>query len=776
MLAFVLAFSLRAQQVSKIEFRDKKYEYGPGRDTLRLYFNLLDRNEERISTFNSNVLDNFLDIVEDGELLSAGAFSPVGGGQQRIPSEYTFSILVDLNIPLKERYEIFDKAVSELVNSARDSTVFLSTFGDFVSPSRVLTKANVKDPDVLAELQHEPRAKYFYSGLYTKMAEFGDQDVENAQTGPGYVINKDISRRASANPENNILFVFTEGNARPSFENLNFLAVSNYKDSLKKKGGIVPEIYAFYYIPGDDDPRIEETLKGLAGENHYMPSSEMDSVLESVKQVVADKSYDYEFQFVPSKNKVYTGKAEFTALWKNDSVDGTGTFSIGSPERPWPERVTGSSSALVKYLVAVIVVLLTELIFFFVIKVLIPFVHSASFKSKYYKTYQPEENVQRRICHYCKQPIEPGQKIVARCKHIMHVHCWKQNGYKCAEYGQNCSEGIQSHVDWHSLFTIHSLRDCYQMISGVVAAFVAWVAFELLGRSAFSGISKAIVSACLSEKAQILASDCESIISAFLLIGLLLGFFLSLLFRFNDEYRRKDWKILLKIMGLSLVTALGGALAFTMGGVILCWLVSVLHTTFIPWYCSLPAYALFALTVMLLLSWQSSIPLKSALLGGGIAAIIGFLVLFLSSFSPIRWEWMNMLLDFIIFGGGLGASLITVRMLAEKYFLIIKNGLREGQKIPIHKWMNATGGGQKVSIGMTGECEIQMNWEKSNKVAKEHARLFIDQDKLLPMIKPLATGVIYNTRVELPVGKNNVLSNGDTFKIGDTIFQYIESE
>ena len=137
---------------------------------------------------------------------------------------------------------------------------------------------------------------------------------------------------------------------------------------------------------------------------------------------------------------------------------------------------------------------------------------------------------------------------------------------------------------------------------------------------------------------------------------------------------------------------------------------------------------------------------------------------------------MNMLLDFIIYGGGLGASLVTVRMLAEKYFLVIQNGIKAGQRIPIHKWMSATGGGNKVSIGMTGECEIQMNWEKSNKVAKEHAQLFIDQARKLPMIKPLATGVIYNTRAELPVGKPSVLSNGDTFKIGDTTFQYVENE
>lgn len=76
---------------------------------------------------------------------------------------------------------------------------------------------------------------------------------------------------------------------------------------------------------------------------------------------------------------------------------------------------------------------------------------------------------------------------------------------------------------------------------------------------------------------------------------------------------------------------------------------------------------------------------------------------------------------------------------------------------------------------MTGECEIQMNWEKSNKVAKEHAQLFIDHEKNLPVIKPLATGVLYNTRAELPVNRTAILSNGDTFKIGDTIFKYEEA-
>ena len=69
-----------------------------------------------------------------------------------------------------------------------------------------------------------------------------------------------------------------------------------------------------------------------------------------------------------------------------------------------------------------------------------------------------------------------------------------------------------------------------------------------------------------------------------------------------------------------------------------------------------------------------------------------------------------------------------------------------------------------------------MNWEKRNKVAKEHAMLSLDPAKSLPVIKPLATGVIYNSRAELPLRRQSILSNGDTIKIGDTIFRYEETD
>ncbi|WP_455663862.1 FHA domain-containing protein [Phocaeicola sp.] len=787
MILIVSAWSLCAQNVSKIQFCDKKYEYEVGKDSITLFFNVLDANGNRSKDVTMDALENYLVIREEGNIIPVNqhSFSTVSSGQ-RISAEYTFSVLVDLSIPENGKEQIFE-AVGRLVDSAPDSCVYLSFFGDDVSPTQVVSRQNYKD--IKSQFLTHSDNKFFYSALYSKLVEFSEEvaALESAvRMKPGYAKNTDISHRAQLNRDKNILFVFTEGSKRPDDEDITFVEVTEYQTSASH---IVPKVFALYYTEDGETPAIETTLMGICSPKdfdgrtlsdrtgQYMPSNDMNQILKNFESVVNDAMYDFAFSYKATGTKIYSGKVTYSAEWKGSEA-GTGDYSIGSAETPWPLRPEDTGDMIVKYLVALLATLFTFAFFFTVMKIAIPYCRSKSFALKYYKRYVREENVQRRICHYCKQDIQEGQYVVVKCKHIMHVHCWQQNGYKCAEYGQNCKTGIQSHIDWTELFTMASLRDCYQTMAGIAAGFVSWIIYELCGRGGFDSLATGIVEMFFTndEQHHILFEECVNKTSAFLTIGLLLGFFLSLIFRYNDEYRKTDWKVSLKIVGLSLLTGVIGMVSFAVGANIFCLLLSCMDTTYIPWYCSLPGYLLFSICVSLGLTIKSTIPVKSAIIGGLCSAVIGFIVLYFSEITSSRWGWMNMLLDFTIYGGGLGASLVTVRMLAEKYFLVMQNGVRAGQRIPIHKWMNATGGGNKVSIGMTGECEIQMNWEKSNKVAKEHAQLYIDHEKSLPALKPLATGVIFNTRAELPVGKPYILSNGDTFKIGDTIFQYVETE
>ena len=773
-----------AQDVKDILFCDKKYEYALGKDSITLFLKVLDSNGNSCQDITVGDLEKYLVVNEDKSLISPDRrkITSLSSGQ-RIPNDFTFSVLVDLSIPEEGKGQIYD-AVGQLVESAPDSCVYLSFFGEEVTATQLVTKRNIGEMESLFHQHSE--SKFFYGALYAKLAEFAGEKGEmedSVHTTARYERNAVIAKRAKATPDKNLLFIFTEGNIRPADETITFIEVTDYQSNATH---VVPKVYALYYTGEGVDENVELTLQGVSAprdadgnvltdrQGAYKPSDDLNKVLSNFQQVVKDAMYDFSFSYRATKDRSYTGTVNFTAEWKGMEA-GSCDYSIGSAETPWPVKAESTGSAITKILVALLIALLTYAFFFLITKVLIPYIKSKRFTAKYYKRYEPEANVQRRICTYCRQDIEPGQLVVMKCKHIMHASCWEQNGYKCVEYGQNCKDGIQEHVEWKEMLSKTSLRETYQTLAGILAALVSWIIFELTGRGMFHGIGAGISGAFFTNEEQRLnlMDDCTNKVSAFLTIGLLLGFFLSLVFRWFDEYRKKDAKIYLKIVGMSLLSGIIGMAAFAVGGIIFCLLLSAVGTTYIPWYCSLPAYVLFAVCVPLSLTIKSSIPMKSALLGGLIAAAIGFIVLMCGSIGNVGW--LNMLLDFIIFGGGLGASLVTVRMLAERYFLLIKNGVKAGQKIPIHKWMNATGGGNKVSIGATGDCEVQMNWEKSNKVAKEHVQLYIDPVKTLPMMKALATGVIYNMRTELPISKPTVLTNGDTFKIGDTIFEYVEA-
>lgn len=781
-----LALNISAQDVQTIQFCDKKYEYGTGKDSVTLFLKVLNSQGEPSSDVTVGDLEKYLVVNEDGTMIPQDRRQIVSlSSGQRIPSDYTFSVLVDLSIPESGKGQIYD-AVAQLVESAPDSCVFLSFFGEEVSASQMVTRANIAD--FKEKFMAHSDSKFFYGALYSKLAEFseGEAAYESAvRTKSGYTKNESIVRRARQAQDKNLLFVFTEGNMRPEDEDITFVEVTDYQSDATH---MVPKVFAFYYTGDGVDENVELTLQGVTTPRNsdgqvltdrqgaYRPSADLSNVLGNFQQVVKDAMYDFAFIYRATDNKAYTGRVSYTAEWKGAEA-GQGDYSIGTAETPWPVREESTGGLLTKLLVALLVALLTFAFFFLVMKVLIPFVKSKQFGAKYYKAYVPEEGIKRRVCAYCRQDIEPGQKVVVKCKHIMHVGCWQQNGYKCVEYGQNCKDGIQDHVDLQDMFGAASMRESYQMMAGIVAGLVSWIIFELTGRGLFDGLGASIAKTFFTNEEQLsnLLTDCGGKVSALLTVGLLLGFFLSLVFRYNDEYRKKDAMIYLKIFSLSLLSGFIGFLAMLVGGIIFCLLLSAVGTTYIPWYCSLPAYILFSVCLALSLTIKSSIPMKSALIGGGLSAIIGFIVLYFGGAVSSSMGWLNMLLDFIIYGGGLGASLVTVRMLAERYFLVIKNGVKAGQRIPIHKWMNATGGGNKVTIGKINECEIQMNWEKASKVADKHAQVYIDKARQLPMLNALAAGVNYNVRTELTPNKPVILSNGDTFTVGDTIFEYSEA-
>lgn len=780
-LLLALAFPALAQDVNQIKFGDRYYEY----DSITLKLKVTESNGKSCEDVYPSDFKNHFSLVENKDTISKNKWkvTPLTGGQ-RIPSGFTISVLVDLSIPESGKEDIYN-AVKTLVDMASDSSVYISFFGDEVSNSRLVNKENYSQ--FHGRFKGLTNNKFFFSALYAKLAEFNYDEAKHVDLIKAHNYKKEerICERADKEHDKNLLFIFTGGEKNPQNEELNFTQIVEYFEEAL----ILPRVYAFYYVAGNQiDEDVERALLAVThpqnsdhefiteSEGDYKPSNNINTVVSQFLQVVRNEMYDFELTYQVGKNKKYTGKVDFTALWDGEPK-GTGTFSIGTEEDPWPYR---EENQVEKYLVALLVAFLTILLFVAIMKIIVPGFKSKSFAIQHYKRYKGVENVRTLICPMCRCEILPGQKVVTKCRHIMHVKCWKTNGYKCVEYGQNCKEGIQGHVHWDSLFSKETLMDCFLAIMGVCASLVSWVIYEIAGRGFFDRFANAFVSAFFKtdgEVVGIVVNECIDKVSSFLTIGLLLGFFLSFTFRFFDGAKRRNFNWFLEATGLSILSGVIGMAAFALGSAILCLWVSSTDT-FIPWYCSFPAYLLFSVCISLSLIIKSTIPFKSALLGGLASAIIGFIVLYFYDRMQYFYDrnsnrpWMTMLLNFVIYGGGLGASLLTVRMLAEKYFLVVKNGIRSGLRIPIHKWMNA---GNVVTIGMTQQCEIQMAWEKGNKVAKEHVQLYVDKSRSQAMLRPMAS-TTFNLRAELGANNKPVpLFNGDTFKIGDTIFEYIEN-
>ena len=135
---------LKAQNVAEIQFCDRKYEYEIGKDSITLFFNMLDKYGNRVQELTPELLEKYLVVNEDGKTIPPvrSEIKYVNSGQ-RIPSEYTFSVLVDLSIPQSGKEQIYN-TVARLIESAPDSCVYLSFFGDNVTSSSVVTKSNYK--------------------------------------------------------------------------------------------------------------------------------------------------------------------------------------------------------------------------------------------------------------------------------------------------------------------------------------------------------------------------------------------------------------------------------------------------------------------------------------------------------------------------------------------------------------------------------------------------------------------------------------------------------
>jgi hypothetical protein len=739
-------------------------------DSIYLQFKIMDKRSNE-KDFWGELSANEISVINDN--ISIEAVRALTIGERIIPDNILVSLLIDRSISPADIPNV-QAAVKHFVDNLPENAVYISFFDDRTGESRRITSQTF-DSFGSEFAAVSGRKAIFESALL----KFKELSLENILS-----VDDNFVLKAQNDSIKKYLVLLTDGrvNANDANTSNDVQAFTEFivsKDGDSNNRNLI-EIHAIRY--GEENPIIDSNLSYLSRDirRNDMKGSfyaaEPESIIDRLTEISDRMAPDYELLLVNKlPGRIYAGenRAFFIQIEK-DGKEATGVrrYVIGTPANP---IVTGAESIQKRVFLGVGGGVIILLIAFFVIQILVPLLmfRLSNFNKKYVITYKPEGEDRVERCSSCLDDLLEGESVVVRCRHKMHYHCWVENGYKCAEYGQNCKEGKQFYFDKENPFSAdNSPYFMKWALFGLLGGLVSWVVYQLLvfhNPFLFEAVTTQLLNVFYfghsenSQMADYLLSY-TSKMGPLLLVGLLLGFILTALFAFVNEYRRKSIGVLGEILLRSIIGSLFGFISFLIGSIIIILCKANGNNVWIDWI----PWLLFGGSLGLCLAYKTTIAWKHALLGGIISGLLSFIILFSS-------KWFGsyaVLFSFMLYSAGLGVSIVTVHYVAQKYFLKYAKGDKTGE-IAIHKWMSMSGGSNDVTIGKSKDCIIQMNWDNSAAVKDIHAKLFIDKKTKIPYLKALEENLIHNGN---SVKKDNEipLKNGLSFKIGDTEFQYIE--
>lgn len=742
----------------RIEFTDFGWKDKNHADTLLLHFKIVDKKDNK-KIFLGELNETDFKIYEPDKRPRFNDVRVISD-QNSISRDAIFSLVVDRSktIPSSELEKIRD-VIRQVVDNLPDSTVYISFMDEELSEAQLISRKNFDNFE--EEFYVSGNDKNLYQGISDKFIELSGMNIEN---------QNDQSRK--------YLFIFTDGKVDPNQMQTitaldNFLEQVTNADMSLENNKII--INTFRY--GNDDSNDKELMdicifsRVNETQGDFFPVNEAMDVIPKVGVVIDNLKADYELILTNPPGKIYYGSpvSMIISIEKEyKSATGEKKYVIGSKERPVTTGADNENNYI--YILWGIIILFLA---FFIMQVVIPYINHKvdNFEKKYVKAYHPRNEGDIESCFICQEQFSRGEKIVEKCIHKTHWECWKENDYKCIEYGQNCSKGIQHYFDKDHPFDLK--KSPYYLkwvLLGMVGGLITWIIYNLcfeFNPFLFEELSEWLLNNFYKGD---LETDVQfgfsNKIGGFLLTGILLGFTLTFLFGYINEYRRKNGKIFFFIFLRAVMGAFLGFLSFLIGSIICIYLNAYANNPRVDWI----PWLLFGASIALCLSVKTSIKWQHALIGGIISGVLSFIILYSTNF----FGSLGVMLGFMLCSAGLGISIVTVHHTAQKYFLRYKHEKREGE-IAIHKWMSVLGGSNEVTIGRSNNCVIQMNWDNSENIQDKQAKLYIDKKRNVPILKVLESDMIYDGREAKP-NNEYMLKDGVKFEIGNTEFKYIEKK
>lgn len=679
--------------------------------------------------------------------------------------------------------------ISDILNSDTKAKVYLSFMDNTVTPSRLATKDNLKYDFAEEFIVKEGAQKFLYKAVIAKMEEL---------SGAPATYFPEISHTDFGDSAQKILFVLTDGKVKNEDRSPiggdayyswkeDILALSKRMEDSEEP--YIPICCIFMGDPEDSGSEsgelVMEALCATAPPNNarvdlkgkffkVFSANELQNTIEGSLDSIAA---DYRLVLVNPGGKIYDGTERVLTITvqddQHDPAVGQLPYAFGNKQVQIrvPSEEGGQSNWSIILLGLCYGLVFTALIYI-VLQYLLPWIQYKVFCKRYVVKYTGNKDgssVEQQLCYHCKEPFVNGDVIVTKCEHVVHWECWKENRNRCPEYGaHSCKKGI--HYYNQDKLSDHRNAPYFLMwlVYGLLAGLVSWVFMRLLySETLFSSLINGLLHLLRPADDMLGVSSMAFVpkIQSMLLCGILLGFFITLFFSYLIEFRKKDFKVWGQILLRSVIGGVLGFVTFLLGAVVIILLnkpANCFYTDWIPW-------ALFAVGMAFVLSYNTDIKLQNALIGGLISVLVSFVVLFLGTFAK---DILSMF-SYMIYAAGLGIAIAVVHHISEKYFLRVSGPVQE-RDIAIYKWMSVSGGFNHVTIGKSIDCILEMNWDDAPNIADKQVEIYLENDR--PYCKALEDGTLLSNGQMLQQNQVILLSPGTEFTIGNSLFTYIEKD
>ncbi|MFR9650580.1 MAG: FHA domain-containing protein [Rikenellaceae bacterium] len=526
-----------------------------------------------------------------------------------------------------------------------------------------------------------------------------------------------------------------------------------------------------------------QSLCSMTG-GHYFDNYVYEDLFEPISERVENlERIEYRLRFENPFGKIYLGESNELIL--DFYVDGksyvhsTFNYSIGL----WVDPIIiGMKPDWVVVSIGLLYLLLAIATIYIILQVIYPYIRFLIFKRRYIITFSDKpmvynETIVGEECHFCRDRFKAGDRVVVKCRHTTHLDCWEENGYKCTEYGDKCTEGSFYYNRYNIFDKNNAPYQMWWVVGSLIVAFIVWSSFVLLNVSDQNIICRVVDSLFNSTIVLVNESDFldvhlyyEAASTRYLYIyGFLLCFWLSLFLGMMSSGGQPLFRRIVSRLLLALGCGLSGMFVFFIYGII---------TTPID----VPNDGIFVITLLMLLlslslSIFSSLGTKVGWLrvvkGVGLTLFIAMVLVLLVDLPERKGlfsEYIQLLFN-CAYCVGFAITFCHVVPASRRYFLRV-SGAVKSTEIAIFKWFSSAKNYDHVNIGRSRDCEIHLDWDLSAEISATHATI---ESRRYGLYVVAHEEMLFNGS-KCVVGRRYRLYDMSSFQIGKSTFTYVEKD